>query len=88
MKKYIRKLSVTACPDVDFVGNEVDRIIIRGLLITTRGKINIENNRFYSTTMSGVLLLDDADNVVLKNNIIVSCLEKLTSKNSDIKKDF
>ena len=144
--------NITACPEIDFSGNEIDRIITRGLLLTTRGKTNIENNRFYSTTMSGILLSDDADNwfesgtcldltikdnvfdycgengilikpenkiyggavhknitvtgntfkkceracfdikdadnVVLKNNVIGSCPEKLVSKNSDIQKDF
>ncbi len=54
--------NTTACPDVDFIGNEVDRIITRGLLLTTRGKVLIENNHFTSTTMSGILLSDDADN--------------------------
>lgn len=49
-----------ACPDFDFVNNTVNRIITRGILITTRGKVNIKNNHFISTTMSGVLLSDDA----------------------------
>lgn len=51
---------VTACPDLDFVNNKMTRIITRGLLITTRGKVNVINNRFISTTMSGILLSDDA----------------------------
>ena len=76
--------NVTACPEVDFVNNEIDRIITRGLLLTTRGKTNIENNHFYSTTMSGILLSDDADNwyesgmcldMTIKNNIFDYCGE-------------
>ncbi|MBQ8765886.1 MAG: right-handed parallel beta-helix repeat-containing protein [Clostridia bacterium] len=76
--------NVTACPKVDFVNNEVDRIITRGLLLTTRGKTNIENNHFYSTTMSGILLSDDADNwyesgicldMTIKNNVFDYCGE-------------
>ena len=76
--------NITACPEVDFIGNEVDRIITRGLLLTTRGKTNIENNRFYSTTMSGILLSDDADNwfesgmcldMTIKNNTFDYCGE-------------
>ncbi len=51
---------VTACSDLDFVNNKMTRIITRGLLITTRGKVNVINNRFISTTMSGILLSDDA----------------------------
>ena len=76
--------NVTACPQVEFVNNEIDRIITRGLLLTTRGKTNIENNHFYSTTMSGILLSDDADSwfesgmcldMTIKNNIFDYCGE-------------
>ncbi len=76
--------NVTACPQVEFVNNEIDRIITRGLLLTTRGKTNIENNHFYSTTMSGILLSDDADNwfesgmcldMTIKNNVFDYCGE-------------
>lgn len=75
---------ITACPQVEFVNNEIDRIITRGLLLTTRGRTNIENNHFYSTTMSGILLSDDADNwyesgmcldMTIKNNIFDYCGE-------------
>ena len=75
---------ITACPQVEFVNNEIDRIITRGLLLTTRGRTNIENNRFYSTTMSGILLSDDADNwfesgmcldMTIKNNVFDYCGE-------------
>ena len=51
---------ISACPDLDFVNNMMTRIITRGLLITTRGKVNVSGNRFVSTTMSGILLSDDA----------------------------
>lgn len=76
--------NVTACPEVDFVNNEIDRIITRGLLLTTRGKTIIENNHFYSTTMSGILLSDDADNwyesgmcldMTINNNVFDYCGE-------------
>lgn len=76
--------NVTACPQVEFVNNEIDRIITRGLLLTTRGRTNIENNRFYSTTMSGILLSDDADSwyesgmcldMTIKNNVFDYCGE-------------
>lgn len=49
-----------ACPNLEFENNIMTRIITRGLLITTRGKVNISNNNFISTTMSGILLSDDA----------------------------
>ena len=51
---------IDACPDVDFENNFLTRIITRGLLLTTRGKVRIKNNYFKSTTMSAVLLSDDA----------------------------
>lgn len=51
---------ISACPDLEFCNNKMTRIITRGLLITTRGKVEICDNYFVSTTMSGVLLSDDA----------------------------
>lgn len=51
---------ISACPELEFKGNSSTRIITRGLLITTRGKVNVENNHFASTSMSGILLSDDA----------------------------
>lgn len=75
---------IDACPELDFIGNESTRIITRGLLITTRGRVNVENNRFISTSMSGILLSDDAKNwyesgmcrdVTVKGNIFDYCGE-------------
>lgn len=73
---------ISACPNLDFKNNTMTRIITRGLLITTRGKVNIENNHFISTTMSCVLLSDDAKSwyesgmcrdVTIKNNTFDCC---------------
>lgn len=73
---------ISACPDLDFVNNTMTRIITRGLLITTRGKVNVENNHFVSTSMSGILLSDDAKSwyesgmcrdVTIKNNTFDYC---------------
>lgn len=73
---------VDACPDVYFANNTLNRIITRGLLLTTRGKVRIENNRFISTSMSGILLSDDAKSwyesgmccdVTIRNNIFSHC---------------
>ena len=75
---------ISSCPDLDFINNTATRIITRGLLITTRGKVNIENNHFFSTTMSGILLSDDAkswyesgmcQDVTIKNNVFDYCGE-------------
>lgn len=80
--KYIE--DVSACPDLEFVNNKMTRIITRGILITTRGKVVIKNNHFVSTTMSGILLSDDANNwyesgmctdVTIENNVFDYCGE-------------
>ena len=52
--------NASACPDLNFVGNSLDRIITRGLLVTTAGKVLIEDNDFRHTSMSAILVSDDA----------------------------
>ena len=52
--------NISSCPNVTFINNSSTRIITRGLLLTTRGKVLIENNDFKSTSMSGILMSDDA----------------------------
>lgn len=75
---------ISACPELEFSHNTATRIITRGLLITTRGKVNVENNHFVSTSMSGILLSDDAKSwyesgmcrdVTVKNNVFDYCGE-------------
>ncbi len=76
---------ISAIPDeFIFSGNTVARIITRGLLITMRGQAKVENNRFISTTDSGILLSDDANfwfesgmckDVTIRNNIFDYCGE-------------
>ncbi len=76
--------NITMCPDVYFAGNDSTRIITRGLLLTTRDRVTVENNRFKSTTMSGILLSNDAKSwyesgpckdVTIKNNTFEYCGE-------------
>jgi len=73
---------ISACPDVYFANNTLNRIITRGLLLTTRGKVIIKDNHFISTSMSGILLSDDAKNwyesgmccdVTIDNNLFDYC---------------
>lgn len=73
---------VSACPNLEFKNNMLTKIITRGVLVTTRGKVNIENNHFVSTSMSGVLLSDDAKSwyesgmcrdVTIQNNTFDYC---------------
>lgn len=75
--------NATACPNLDFVGNTLTRIITRGILITTSGKVNILNNNFANTSMHSILLSDDAKNwyesgfvrdVLIENNTFGRCI--------------
>ena len=52
--------NATACPDVEFCNNRLDRIITRGLLLTTAGKVFVEDNCFMNTSMNAILVSDDA----------------------------
>lgn len=74
--------NISACPNLDFENNYMTRIITRGLLITTRGRVNVKNNHFVSTSMSGILLSDDAKSwyesgmctdVTIENNTFDYC---------------
>lgn len=51
---------ITMCPSLLYKNNTLDRIITRNMLVTTRGKVVIENNRFLNSTMASLLLSDDA----------------------------
>ncbi len=73
---------ISACPDVLFKNNVLNRIITRGLLLTTRGKVLVEDNHFKSNYMSTILLSDDAKSwyesgmcrdVTIKNNQFDYC---------------
>ncbi len=74
--------NISANPDFEFNGNTINRVVTRGVLATTRGKIRIENNKFLNTGMSGVLISDDASNwyesscvrdVVIRGNAFMNC---------------
>lgn len=76
--------NISACPDFEFSGNTLNRIATRGVLVTTRGKVRIENNKFLNTGMSGILISDDASgwyesgmvcDVVIRGNAFMNCEE-------------
>ena len=52
---------ISACPNLEFTDNYMSRIITRGILVTTRGKVLIENNNFDSCSMHSILFSDDAN---------------------------
>ncbi len=71
--------NVSASPDVYIKGCTVKRVPTRGFLVSSRGKVVIENNEFYSLRRSAVLLANDAKNwwetgptndVTIRNNRI------------------
>ncbi|MCQ6561736.1 alpha-1,3-galactosidase-related protein [Paenibacillus mendelii] len=76
--------NVTWTPEVHIQGNHFKRIPTRGVLVTTRRKVIIEDNLFEGTQMSAVLIADDAaswfesgmvQDVHVRGNRIISCGE-------------
>lgn len=74
--------NTTWTPEVNIIGNHFSRVPTRGILVTTRRKVLIENNTFYGMQMSGILIADDAlswyesgmvKDVTIRNNIFVEC---------------
>ena len=54
--------NASACPEVIYAGNTLERIITRGALFTSAGASRIENNRFLHTSMHAIHISDDAAN--------------------------
>jgi hypothetical protein len=55
---------------------------VRGFLLTTRGKVNIENNTFHRCSMSAILIEDDAEgwfesgpvrDMLIRGNTFLGC---------------
>lgn len=74
--------NITWTPDVRITHNFFSRIPTRGLLVTTRGKVLIENNTFHRMQMSGILIANDAlswyesgkvKDVTIRNNYFIEC---------------
>jgi hypothetical protein len=74
--------NVTRTPSVLIRNNWFQRTPTRGLLITTRRKVIIENNTWFKTGMSAILISDDANSwfesgmvkdVTIRNNRFVKC---------------
>ncbi|MDO3627530.1 right-handed parallel beta-helix repeat-containing protein [Mucilaginibacter sp. BT774] len=74
--------NLTWTPEVIIRNSRFERTDTRGLLITTRGKVLIENNVFYHTGMFPILIADDASSwyesgavqdVTIRNNLFESC---------------
>jgi len=74
--------NITWIPDVRITNNFFSRIPTRGILVTTRGKVLIEQNTFYGMQMSAILIADDAlswyesgmvKDVTIRNNKFIEC---------------
>ena len=72
----------TWTPEVEIRRCHIARIPTRGILVTTRRKVVIEDNVFYRTPMSAILISDDAANwfesgmvrdVLIRHNTFVEC---------------
>ncbi|QJD87108.1 right-handed parallel beta-helix repeat-containing protein [Cohnella herbarum] len=74
--------NVTWTPEVSIRGNVFKRIPTRGILVTTRRKVTIENNSFEKLHMSAILIADDAESwfesgmvrhVRIRGNRFIAC---------------
>lgn len=76
---------LNARPDLTFANNVMTRIITRGALITTGGKVRVHGNKFLNTSMNAILISDDAkswyesgnvEDVVIEGNYFGKCPER------------
>jgi len=74
--------NITCTPTLTVRGCVFEKTNTRGLLVTTRKKVVIENNLFYRTGMHAILIADDATSwyesgpvkdVTIRNNRFVEC---------------
>lgn len=74
--------NMTCTPEVEIRNNYFTRTCTRGLLVTTPRKTVIENNTFYKTGMSAILIEGDAEgwfesgpvcDVLIRNNTFIDC---------------
>lgn len=88
--------NITWTPDVTIRNSKIKYIPTRGILVTTRGKVIIENNEIIKTSMSSILIADDANswfesgyvqNAIIRNNKFIECGEPVINihpENSEI----
>ena len=74
--------NLTCTPEVEISNNYFTRTSTRGTLMTTPRKVVIENNTYYKTGMSAILIEGDAEgwyesgpvcDVLIKNNTFIDC---------------
>lgn len=74
--------NITWTPEVEIRNNYFSRMPTRGILVTTRQKVCIENNVFFRTPMSAIAICNDARgwyesgpvrDVLIRNNRFIEC---------------
>lgn len=90
--------NLTWTPEVHINNCRFERTNTRGLLITTRRKILIENNTFYHTGMHAILIANDASSwfesgrvldVTIRNNVFDGCQSiAIAPENHQLVQDF
>lgn len=60
---------ISARPDLNFENNTLTRVITRGILVTTGGKVRIVANKFINTSMHSILISDDAKSWYESGNV-------------------
>lgn len=69
-------------PQVEVIGNRFSNVPTRGILVTTRQKVVIQDNTFDGMQMSGILIADDGESwfesgmvrdVTISNNNFIKC---------------
>jgi hypothetical protein len=74
--------NITWYPNLTAIRNHISMDPVRGFLLTTRGKVLIENNTFQRCAMPGILIEDDAEgwfesgpvrDMVIRNNRFIGC---------------
>lgn len=74
--------NLTCTPEVEIRNNYFTRTSTRGTLVTTPRKVVIENNTYYKTGMTAILIEGDAEgwyesgpvcDVLIKNNTFIDC---------------
>ncbi|MBR0536256.1 MAG: right-handed parallel beta-helix repeat-containing protein [Clostridia bacterium] len=73
---------VPANPKFEFIGNTLNRVASNGIICGTRGKVQIENNKFLNTGAKGILVENDvskryvsgnAEELLIRGNAFMNC---------------
>ena len=84
--------NVSWYPDLTIRNCSVTMDSCRGFLISTRGKVVVENNTFHNTGMSAILIADDANSwyesgsvkdVTIRGNRFLDCADPVVSINPE-----